>query len=57
VVVSVNHDHVPFVSSAQQAGWRFSDTNPGEIVLSGSYCGEFTSGQGAPMLMAQNCWQ
>jgi len=48
---------VPFVSSGQPTGWRFSDSNPGEIVLSGSYCDEFTSGQGAPMLMVQNCWQ
>jgi hypothetical protein len=57
VVVSVNHDHVPFVSGGQQAGWRVSDSNPGEIVLSGSYCGEFTSGQGAPALVVQNCSQ
>ena len=57
VVVKVNHDRVPSVPSGQQAGWRFSDTNPSEVVLSGSYCSGFTSGQGADALVVQNCWQ
>jgi hypothetical protein len=57
VVVTVDHDRVPSVASGQQAGWRFSDTDPSEVVLSGSYCSEFTSGQGAPTLAVQNCWQ
>jgi hypothetical protein len=57
VVVTVNHDRVPFVSGGQQAGWRFSDSNPSEVVLSGSYCSDFSSGQGAPTLVVQNCLQ
>jgi hypothetical protein len=57
VVVTVNRDRVPSVPNGPQAGWRFSDTNPSEVVLSGSYCSDFTSGQGAPTLVVQNCWQ
>jgi hypothetical protein len=57
VVVTVNHDPVPSVPSGQQAGWRFSDSNPSEVVLSGSYCSDFTSGQGADALVVRNCWQ
>jgi hypothetical protein len=56
--VSVTLDHVPVKPDPTgQQGWRFSDPDSSEIVLSGPDCKKLTSAQGALKPSVQDCWQ
>jgi hypothetical protein len=56
--VSITLDHVPVKRDPTgQQGWRFSDANSSEIVLSGPDCKKLTSAPGALRPSVQDCWQ